>query len=275
MSGREDDQRFGRLRRAWAPVRAWYADADPRCPCKGIVAPSLRDWNAFEADWLAGAPDRHGLDDHTASLRDAIATIQNFAGRKLVDEIPDPEIQSEGASCAVDDPTCRGIRDPLDPETAREAAFLAARAGHPGTMLRLMADDPRLGAPSPGEGLLSGLGGLFGQAAGAAQGAAQGAVQEAGQGAARGAVAEVLAAVPKVGEAVRAEVAPTVAAATDAARPAAADVGAEAGRAAGKAAAEAAQEGAAGAWGTGAVVAGAVVVLGAVAIWAATRKGKL
>lgn len=103
----KDDARFKLLDRAWAPIFEWYKTADPRCPCKQIVKPHLYDWECFRADWLAGAPDAAGLDDQTAALRDAVATINQFAGRNLVGEIPET-----AETCSAGDPNCRAI-EPL------------------------------------------------------------------------------------------------------------------------------------------------------------------
>lgn len=115
--------RFEALSIAWAPYVAWYANADPLCPCKTKVEPFLRDWLGYVDDWNAGAvPEGDVMRDlaHQAEgLKSAIRLVQRFSS-----DDPEPGVDRPALSEASLAPLRDAVR-----EAGGEARALWDRCG--------------------------------------------------------------------------------------------------------------------------------------------------
>lgn len=284
-----EDARFDRLSRAWDSVVAWNAGADPLCPCKSLVAPHLQDWLNFRADWLAGAPDGAGLDEQTKSLRDAVATINQYSRSGPIGDlnrdftaykvgVMRAERLAEGDACSPGDPRCAPLpRDPgpiaASDDAKRTWGLQAVDSvyGNPGAAagpsrqtdselrrelpaLRGMLGrlDPIMGAvPDAGPlGILGSLPGLLGETArGAGEQAGTAAGQAAGQAAATAAQTAAPAVAAAIRDSLQAQLPALAASAGQAAAPIVTPLAQNAGTTAGAAAGKAAIDSAKGAAG--------------------------
>jgi hypothetical protein len=128
--------RFRMLARQWAPIEAWDASANPGCPCKGLVAPYLEDWRAFQAEGVEPGPaDAKAIDEQLAACRSAHAIVNQYSGGSLgawaLDEyatrrqaVRDAERGDLGGDC--------GGADPPGAVRTREEAYVWAGTLKPG-----------------------------------------------------------------------------------------------------------------------------------------------